>query len=69
MKLTQSGVNERFRMLVPIYLELADGSIIRLGSASPDGNTSIEQKAPLKGLKQQPERAMITYFSDVLATN
>lgn len=69
MKLSQSGVNDRFRMLVPVYLELADGSIIRLGSASPDGNATVEQKVPLKGLKQIPKRAMINYFSDVLAAN
>lgn len=69
MKLKQSGVSDRFRMLVPVYLELADGSIIRLGSASPDGNATVEQKVPLKGLKQQPKRAMINYFSDVLAAN
>jgi hypothetical protein len=69
MKLTQSGVTDRFRMLVPVYLELADGTIIRLGSASPDGNTTVEQKVPLKGLKQPPKRAMINYFSDVLAAN
>jgi len=65
--LTQSGVSQKFRMLVPIYLELADGTIVRLGSASPDGNTTIQQKVPLKGLKQQPRRAMINYMSDVLA--
>lgn len=69
MKLTQSGVSDRFRMLVPVYLELADGTIIRLGSASPDGNTTVEQKVPLKGLKQVPKRAMINYFSDVLSAN
>ena len=69
MKLTQSGVSEHFRMLVPVYLELSDGTIIRLGSASPDGNTTVEQKVPLKGLKQPPKRAMINYFSDVLAAN
>ena len=69
MKLTQSGVTDKFRMLVPVYLELNDGSIIRLGSASPDGNSTIEQKVPLKGLKQPPKRAMINYMGDVLAAN
>jgi hypothetical protein len=54
---------------VPVYLELGDGTIIRLGSASPEGNTTVEQKVPLKGLKQAPKRAMVNYFSDVLAAN
>jgi hypothetical protein len=68
-KLTQSGVNDSFRMLVPVYLELADGSIVRLGLTSPKGNMTVQQKVPLKGVKQQPKRAMINYFSDVLASN
>ena len=69
LKLVQSGVNDSFRMLVPVYLELADGSVVRLGSTSPKGNTTVQQKVPLKGLKQQPKRAMINYYSDVLASN
>jgi hypothetical protein len=69
MKLTQSGVSPEFRMLVPIYLELANGQIARLGSARPIGNITVEQKVPLKGVKEKPRRAMINYYSDVLATN
>ena len=38
MKLSQSGVAPEFRMLVPIYLELANGQITRLGFARPAGN-------------------------------
>lgn len=68
MKLTQSGVTPEFRMLVPIYLELANGQIARLGSARPAGNMTVEQKVPLKGVKEKPKRAMINYYNDVLAT-
>jgi len=67
MKLTQSGVGPDFRMLVPIYLELANGQIVRLGSARPAGNMTVEQKVPLKGIKEKPRRAMIDYYNDVLA--
>jgi hypothetical protein len=67
MKLTQSGVGPDFRMLVPIYLELANGQIARLGSARPTGNMTVEQKVPLKGVKEKPRRAMINYYNDVLA--
>jgi len=67
-KLTQSNVDDKFRMLVPLYLELADGSIAFLGRARISGNTSIEQKVPLKGLKTKPRRAMVNYYDDVLAT-
>lgn len=68
LKLTQSNVDDKFRMLVPLYLELADGNVAFLGRARISGNTSIEQKVPLKGLKTKPRRAMVNYYDDVLAT-
>jgi hypothetical protein len=66
MKLTQSGVDDKFAMLVPIYLELSDGRIVRLGLAPITGNRTIEQKVPLSGMKERPKRAMLNYFNDVL---
>lgn len=68
MKLTQSGVDERFRMLVPLYLELADGRITYFGRVTMVGNTSQEGKIPIKGLKDLPRRAMLSYYDDVLAS-
>jgi hypothetical protein len=68
-KLTQSGVDEKFRMLVPIYLELADGRTVSLGRANLIGNSSVEQKVPLKGMKNPPKRALVNYNYDVLALN
>ncbi len=68
-KVTQSGVDDSFRMLVPIYLELADGRTVNLGRARLSGNTSVEQKVPLKGLKDKPRRALVNYNDDVLASN
>ena len=32
------------------------------------GNSSIEQKVPLKGMKDRPRRAMLNYYDDVLAS-
>ena len=68
MKLAQSGVDERFRMLVPIYLELADGHVTSIGRVALVGNTSQEAKISLKGLKDTPHRAMLNYYDDVLAS-
>jgi Peptidase family M1 domain len=68
MKLTQSNVDDKFRMLVPIYLELADGNVFFLGHARLSGNTSVAQKIPLKGLKTKPRGAVINYYDDVLAS-
>ncbi len=68
MNLAQSNVNDQFRMLVPIYLELDDGRIVFLGRMRLVGNSSAAPKAPLKGLKTKPRRALINYFDDVLAS-
>jgi hypothetical protein len=68
-KITQSGVDDKFRMIVPIYLELADGRTVNLGRARLFGNTSADQKVPLKGLKDTPKRALLNYNDDVLASN
>ena len=37
LKLTQSGVPAEFKMLVPVYLELADGRVMRLGVGQRHG--------------------------------
>ncbi len=68
-KVTQSGVDNNFRMLVPIYLELADGRTAYVGHMGLVGNSSAEQKVPLHGLKDSPKRAMVNYNHDVLASN
>lgn len=68
-KATQSGVDEQFVMLVPLYLELADGRVIMLGRVLLRGNNSTNEEVPLSGLKQAPKRAMLNYFYDVLAAD
>jgi len=68
LKVTQSGVDDKFRMVVPLYLELADGNIAYIGRARLTGSTTIEQKVPIKGLKTKPRRAMVNYYDDVLAS-
>ena len=68
LKITQSNVDEHFRMLVPLYLEMPDANVIFLGRARIAGNTSLEQKVPLKGLKSKPKRLLMNYYDDVLAS-
>lgn len=69
IKVTQAGVDDNFRMLIPIYVELADGRVTLLGRAKLVGNSSFEQKVPLGGIKDKPRRAMINYFDDILTVN
>jgi hypothetical protein len=65
-KITQSNVDDHFRMLLPIYLELADGRIVRLGTIPMFGNKTTENSAPLNGIQPAPKRAMLNYNYDVL---
>ena len=64
IRLTQSGVSDGFRMLVPLYVEMQDGRVVRLGSARLTGNTTVEQVVPLGQLPVK--RALINYYYDVL---
>ncbi len=67
-KLTQSGVPAEFRMLVPIYIELSDGRIVRLGSAGITGSKTVDQTVPLPKYPSPPKKASIDYYYDVLST-
>jgi len=68
LKLTQTGVDAKFQMPVPVYLELADGRIVFFGRVGLVGNTTYERKISLKGLKDKPRRALINYYDDVLCS-
>lgn len=63
-RITQSGVSDDFKMLVPIYIDFGKGWY-RLGAANITGNNSVELKA-LK-LPQPAKRAAICALTDVLA--
>lgn len=66
LKLTvsQSGVSEKFKMLVPVYLDF-DGKLMRLGEATVIGNTTTPEVKVR--LPQKPKRVVINAFHDVLA--
>jgi hypothetical protein len=63
-KITQSGVSDTFKMLVPVYVDFGKGWT-KIGSATMTGNTSVE----LKGIKlpQAAKSAAVCAFDDVLA--
>jgi hypothetical protein len=69
LKMAQSNVDDHFRMLVPVYVESADNKIFRLGRVRMIGNNTVEQKVPIKGLKDKPRRLMLNYMADVLAAD
>jgi hypothetical protein len=67
--LTQSGVDDNFIMPVPVYFELSDGRTAEIGRITIKGNSTVEGKGALRGLKEAPKRAVINYNYDVLASN
>jgi hypothetical protein len=68
-KLVQSGVDAKFANSVPVYLELADGKIIRLGQIAIHGPTTVEQTVQLPKLPAPIKRVLINYNYDVLCTD
>jgi aminopeptidase N len=67
IKLIQSGVSDKFKMLVPLYLELTDGKIIRLGAINITGNKTIDQTVQLGKLPAPVKRVSINHYYDVLS--
>lgn len=63
--ITQSGVTDAFVMLAPVYVELQDGRIVRLGSATVRGNTTVGQKVNIGNVPVK--RALLNHYYDVLA--
>jgi len=67
-KLTQAGVPADFKMLVPIYLEMADGKVLRMGAISVVGSITSEHTIDLPKMPSTVKRAIIDYNYDVLST-
>jgi carboxypeptidase family protein/peptidase M1-like protein len=64
-KVTQSNVDDSFKMRVPIYLDF-DGKVRRLGTVPVTGNTTTEEfTVPLPS---KPKRVILAYYEDVLCT-
>ncbi len=67
LKLTQSGVPENFRNIVPIYLEMQDGHVVRLGSVRINGDSTLENNVPLGKPPAAIKKVWINYNYDVLS--
>ena len=68
-KLTESGVDDNFRMIVPVYFELVDGRHVTLGHIMVQGNNTVQGKVAMKGMKDAPKAALINYNDDVLSSS
>jgi hypothetical protein len=67
VKLTQADVSPAFKMLVPIYLELADGKTVRLGTIPITGSSTFERTFPISKLPGAVKKVSIDKNYDVLA--
>jgi Carboxypeptidase regulatory-like domain/Peptidase family M1 domain len=65
-KVTQSGVSDKFAMLVPVYIDFGKGWV-RLGSATLRGNTTVDL-GQIK-LPQAPKKLAVAALKDVLAVS
>lgn len=63
--LKQSAVSEKFKVPVPIYVELAEGNVAKLGFVVMEGSSTKEQDVVLGEAK--PKKVLINYNFDVLS--
>jgi hypothetical protein len=62
---TQSGVSELYKTVVPLYLDFGRDSIVRLAQAVITGNRSMPVDVEVE-LPRAPRRAVLNAMSDVL---
>lgn len=65
-KLSQSGVSDNFKMMVPIYMEPANGGLSRIALVPIVGNTTKEIEGTLRS---RPKRVFLNANQDVLAAD
>jgi len=68
-KLVQSAVDANFENLVPVYLELANGQVLRIGSITAHGPATVEQTIQLPKLPAAIKKVSINHNYDVLCTD
>ncbi len=66
-RITQSGVSDNFKMLVPVWVSYDGKGWVRLGSATIVGNSSVD--LPNVNLPKEAKKVAICALNDVLATS
>jgi hypothetical protein len=67
VKLTQSNVSKDFLMIVPVYLQLADGRTVRVFNLGMGGDMTSEHTIKLGRLPSPAKKLLINYNYDVLS--
>jgi hypothetical protein len=66
-KVTQSNVSKDFVMLVPLYLQMADGRTVRILNLGMPGDATIERTVKLGKLPSPAKKLLLNYNWDVLS--
>jgi hypothetical protein len=66
-RVTQSGVSNSFIMLVPIYLQLENGTTARIANLTLHGDAVIDHTMNLGKLPSPAKKLLVNYNADVLS--
>jgi peptidase M1-like protein len=66
LKLAQSNVPDDFQMIVPLYIQFADGRTAHIGGLTMRGNTTFEQKIPLGKVPANAKNIVVNAYADIL---
>ena len=66
-KVTQSNVSKDFAMVVPLYLQMADGRTVRILNLGMPGDCVVERTVKLGKLPSPAKKLLLNYNWDVLS--
>ena len=66
-KVTQSNVSKDFIMLVPLYLQMADGRTVRILNVGMQGDMVSDHTVKVGKLPSPPKKVLLNYNADVLS--
>jgi aminopeptidase N len=69
VKLTQSSVSDKFVMLVPLYLQMQNGTTTRIANLVLHGSNTLDHTFVLGKLPSPAKALLVNYNADVLSDN
>ena len=69
LTLGQSNVSKSFLMAVPLYLQMANGSTVRIANVVMHGSDTIDHTFQLGKLPSPAKAMLVNYNADVLSDN
>jgi aminopeptidase N len=69
LKLAQSNVSDKFAMRIPLYLQMQNGTTVRLANVVIHGNKTIDTNVNLGKLPSPAKALLVNVNADVLSDN